>query len=136
VSALGRDAVVIQPANEYREVYSLHTKEAVLRNPRKRSQVVAYVRALIAACNQAAKNPRKAQEFLSTIHGRTPTDIAAAWNYNFVCQPTAGITDLLIEEERWLATQEARPPRTRDEIARLVDTSVFDEVRGLSPKRR
>jgi len=136
VRALGRDAVVIQPVGEYREVYSLHTKEAVLSDPRKRSQVVAYVRALITACNQIAKDPRKAQELLSAVHGRTPNEIAAAWQYNFVCKPTPAITDLLVEEERWLAAQESRAPRTRDEIARLVDTSVFGEARRLSPERR
>lgn len=36
--------------------------------------------------------------------------------------------DVLEEEERWVAKERNRAPRSRDELARLIDRSVVDEA--------
>jgi NitT/TauT family transport system substrate-binding protein len=128
IRALGDDAITFQSRDDYREIYSLHTTEANLRNPAKRAQIVSYVRQLILACQQAAADPSHVQGLLPAMNGLSKEDIAASWHYNFVCAATPNILDVLVEEENWLALQDGRSARTREQIAKLIDTSVIEEA--------
>ena len=41
--------------------------------------------------------------------------------------------DVMVDEEKWLAALQQRAPRSRDQLARLIDRSVYDEARA--PRR-
>lgn len=131
IRTIGADVITFQPADGYREVYSLYATTATLDNPTKRAQIVAYVREMILACKQGTTDPGPIQELLSKATGRTKEDIAAAWNYNLLCDTSPNILDVLVEEENWLAAQDGRTPRTRQQIAALIDSSVLHEAKSL-----
>ena len=43
--------------------------------------------------------------------------------------------DVLVLQEEWLAKRENRTPRTREQLATLIDTSVYQEALALEPRR-
>ena len=43
------------------------------------------------------------------------------------------LLDVLEDEEQWLAPQAKRAPRSRAELARLIDASVVQEALGKAP---
>ncbi|WP_162248205.1 MULTISPECIES: ABC transporter substrate-binding protein [unclassified Sphingomonas] len=131
IRTIGADVITFQPADGYREIYSLYATAATLNNPTKRAQIVAYVREMILACKQGTTNPGRIQALLSVNTGRSKEDIAAAWNYNLLCATSPNILDVMVEEEIWLAAQDGREPRTRQQIATLIDSSVLDEAKRL-----
>jgi NitT/TauT family transport system substrate-binding protein len=126
---LGDEAVLIAPPHGYGEIYSLHTTQAALDNPQKRAAIVAYVRNLLSACRAISADPSHAQELIQPLNGYSPDQIAQAWHYRFPCEVTPNLLDKFVEEEAWLAAQDGRAPRTRAQLARLIDTSIYDEAR-------
>lgn len=126
---LGDEAVLIAPPHGYGEIYSLHTTQAALDNPQKRAAIVAYVRNLLSACRAISADPSHAQELIQPLNGYSPDQIVQAWHYRFPCEVTPNLLDKFVEEEAWLAAQDGRAPRTRAQLARLIDTSIYDEAR-------
>jgi NitT/TauT family transport system substrate-binding protein len=45
------------------------------------------------------------------------------------------LLDVMAEEELWLALQDKRRPRTRADLAKLIDTSVYREAMALRSRR-
>jgi NitT/TauT family transport system substrate-binding protein len=126
---LGDEAVLIAPPQAYRELYSLHTTQAALDNPQKRAAIVAYVKNLLLACRAVSADPSHAQSLIGPLNGLTPDLMTQSWHYRFPCEVTPDLLDKFVEEEAWLAAQDGRAPRTRAQLARLIDTSVYDEAR-------
>jgi len=126
---LGDEAVLIAPPHGYSEIYSLHTTQAALDNPQKRAAIVAYVRYLLSACRAISADPSHAQKLIQPLNGYSPDQITQSWHYRFPCEITPNLLDKFVEEEAWLAAQDGRAPRTRAQLARLIDTSVYDEAR-------
>lgn len=126
---LGDEAVLIAPPAMYRELYSLHTTQAALDNPQKRAAIVAYVKNVLLACRAVSADPTHAQSLIRTLNGYTPDQITQSWHYRFPCEITPNLLDKFVEEEAWLAAQDGRAPRTRAQLARLIDTSIYDEAR-------
>jgi sulfonate transport system substrate-binding protein len=126
---LGKEAVEIAPPDMYREIYSLHTTQAALDNPEKRAAIVAYVKNVLSACRAITADPRHAQSLIQPLNGYAPDQIAQSWHYKFPCEITPNLLDKFVEEDAWLAAQEGRAPRTREQLARLIDTSIYDEAR-------
>ncbi len=126
---LGDEAVMIAPPNMYRELYSLHTTQAALDNPEKRAAIVAYVRNLLSACRAISADPSHAQSLIQPLNGYSSDQITQSWLYTFPCELTPNLLDKFVEEEAWLAAQDGRAPRTRAQLASLIDTSIYDEAR-------
>ena len=65
--------------------------------------------------------------------GYTVEEVAHSWpHHGFVASFADDMLEVLVEEEVWLAGQEKRPPRSRAELAQLIDRSVYDEARALA----
>jgi NitT/TauT family transport system substrate-binding protein len=126
---LGDEAVLIAPPQMYREIYSLHTTQAVLDNPQKRAAIVAYVKNVLQACRGISADPSHAQSLLRSLNGYSPDQITQSWHFRFPCEVTPNLLDKFVEEDAWLAAQDGRAPRTRAQLARLIDTSIYDEAR-------
>ncbi len=126
---LGQEAVEIAPPDMYRELYSLHTTQAALDNPERRAAIVAYVRNLLSACRAISADPSHAQSLIQPLNGYSPDQIAQSWHYRFPCEVTPNLLDKFVEEDAWLAAQDGRAPRTRAQLARLIDTSIYEEAR-------
>jgi NitT/TauT family transport system substrate-binding protein len=126
---LGADAVEFNEFGIYRELYNLNATAATLADPVKRRQTIGYVRALLGACQEATYNPARAQELTAKNTGYDLKLVEAAWaHHRFACTLPTDLLDVLVDEERWLAAQDKRAPRSRAQLATLIDPSILAEA--------
>jgi sulfonate transport system substrate-binding protein len=113
----------------YREIVNLHTTSAKLEDPERRRAIVGFVRSLVEAEAWFRNNPAEAQALVAAELGHDPGLVARAWEHEqFAGGLTSDLLDVLEEEEPWSAEQDNRTPRTRAELAPLVDGSVLAEA--------
>jgi NitT/TauT family transport system substrate-binding protein len=130
-AALDGDVVVLSGAGIYREVYNLNTTAAALADPARRARIVAYVRALAEASKVSADEPKKVWPLVARSSGFSEQTIASGWSHHrFGAALAKDLLDVLEDEEGWLAAQTQRTPRSRAELARLIDASVAQEALG------
>jgi NitT/TauT family transport system substrate-binding protein len=128
--ALGNDAIVFQDNRIYRELFSLYSSTEVLNDPKRRREVVAFVRALIAATDRVKTSPREVMPLVARAINLTPEKVSASWKHHaFPAALPPDMLDVITEEERWMAASAGRQPRSRDDLARFIDTSVVEEGR-------
>jgi NitT/TauT family transport system substrate-binding protein len=91
---------------------------------------------VIDATAELKRDPAKAQR-LSVEAGKfAPEDVAESWQHHrFNATPLAQTLDVLVLQEQWLAPRENRAPRTREQLAALIDTSVYQEALALEPRQ-
>lgn len=132
VQALGTDAIMFQDNKVYRELYSVYSTTDVMTDPRRRKELVAFVRATLDGSAQLQKDPKR---FFPLISERTkhPIDqIARSWEHHgFPLGVAPDLLDMITGEETWVAAQQKRVPRTRPELARYIDTSILKEAQAL-----
>jgi len=127
--ALGDDAVAFDGAGVYREIFNLNTTQAALADPEKRAHIKAFLRAVIQASRDMAKDPAPAQALVMQMSGHPADVVAAGWpHHRYLAGRVPDILDVLVEEERWLAAREDREPRDRETLSRLIDYSLLDEI--------
>lgn len=130
--ALGADAIQFEGKGVYRELFNLNTTAAHLNDPAKRARIVAFVRALMDATTAMNRDPRRAQALVAAAGGYTIEEISASWKHHaFTANFPDDMLDVMVDEDIWLAALQKRAPRTRDELAKLIDRSVYDEARAL-----
>ncbi|WP_334162648.1 ABC transporter substrate-binding protein [Phenylobacterium sp.] len=129
--ALGSDAVELPGQGVYRELFNLNTTAATLSDPAKRAQIVQFVRELIDTTDAMNRDPRRAQELVAAAGGYSLEEVAASWRHHaFTANFPDDMLDVMVDEEIWLAALQQRAPRSRDELARLIDRTVYDEARA------
>lgn len=131
--ALGTDAIVFEhDANDrevYRELFNLHTTTDVLADPAKRRAVTELVRNLIAASATLRADPTAANSLLTGPAGVSAGVLTQSMKYErFAGTLVSDLLDVLAEEEPWRASLDDRSPRSRDELAKYIDTSVLAEA--------
>jgi len=127
--ALGDDLVEFSGDGIYRELFNLNTTAGVLADPVKRREVVAFMAAIIRANRQMNRNPAEAQAMVAKSGNYTLEEIEHSWKHHgWVASFAEDMLDVLVNEELWLAVQEKRQPRTREQLARLIDRSVYEEA--------
>jgi len=130
IAALGDRGITFQPPGLYRELFDLNTTTAVLNDPVRRRSLVESVRAMIAASTKVRTEPATIWPLLSSRINVPPTTISDAWtHFRFNAWLPEDIVDVLVEEEQWVAEVQKRSPRTRAQLAGLVDDSVLREAR-------
>ncbi|WP_239987314.1 ABC transporter substrate-binding protein [Sphingosinithalassobacter portus] len=128
-AALGTDAIEFANPRVYRELYNLNTTERALNDPARRARIVAFVREVVSAARAARDDPEAIWQLVAQSSGYPVPLVAASWRHHrFPADLPEDLLDRLVEEEAWLATQSNRPPRTRDQLSRLIDTSVLEEA--------
>jgi NitT/TauT family transport system substrate-binding protein len=134
-AALGQDAIVFQDRRLYRELFNLQTSTKVLADPSKRRALVTLLRSLIAASASLRDHPRDLWPLLSSKLNYTEATIGKSWPQLRYAGSMAGdLLDVLVEEDRWVAKEKARAPRTREQLAALIDRSLLDEARRGAAK--
>jgi len=132
IRQLGDDAVVLQDRSVYREVFNLHTSATALADPAMRRSVVDFVRAVLDATEALKADPEPYWPHVSSVIGYSVEDIEASWpEMEFPAAFVPDLLDVLEEEEVWVARERDREPRSREELARLIDTSVLEEAIAL-----
>ena len=132
VRALGTDAIEFDGRGVYRELFNLNTTAANLADPIKRAKIVLFVRAVMDAAAEIRENPAAAQALVAGRGNFAPGDVADAWkHHNFQAAFPADLLDVMVAEEIWLAGRDNRPARPREELATLIDESVYREALAL-----
>jgi NitT/TauT family transport system substrate-binding protein len=131
IAALGPRGVTFQPPGLYRELFDLNTTTAVLNDPARRRALVSSVRAMIRASTQVRTQPASVWPLLSSRINVPQATISDAWtHFRFSAWLPEDIVDVLVEEEQWVAGVQKRTPRTRPQLAALVDNSVLRDARS------
>lgn len=138
VEQLGDDAILFQDRGLYREVFNLHARAQDLADPAKRRSIVAYVRAVAEASDALKEEPTRYWDHISDISGFSLHEIEQSWSeLEFPAQIIPDMLDVLEREDVWVAKELNRAPRSRDELARLIDHSVLTEaLTGHNDHRR
>jgi NitT/TauT family transport system substrate-binding protein len=133
---LGDDAIVFEGNGVYAELFNLNTTAGALADPVKRARIVRFVRAIIDANAEMKEHPDKAQQLSVEAGGFSLEDVKESWEHHaFNAKPLPQTLDVLVLQEQWLARRENRTPRTREQLATLIDTSVYQEALALEPRR-
>jgi ABC-type nitrate/sulfonate/bicarbonate transport system substrate-binding protein len=136
VVALGKDAIIFQDNKVYRELYSVYSTTDVMRDPRRRKELVEFVRATLVAAADLQKDPKRYFPLISEKTKHPQDQIARSWEHHgFPLRVAPDLLDLITEEEKWVAAQQNRSPRSRAELAGFIDTTILEEARALNAKR-
>jgi sulfonate transport system substrate-binding protein len=135
-AALGSDAIVLQDRSVYRELFNLQTSTKVLNDATKRRALVEFVKALVTASARLRDRPRESWPLIASKLNYTEAVIAQSWpQLRYQGSIAVDLLDVMTEEERWVAKERNRPPRTREQLAIFIDRSIFSEAtRGVANK--
>lgn len=129
VDRLGDDAIEFQTKGLYRELFNIHTTAEKLADPVKRKQIVAFSRKIIACSKELRENPEPVFPLMAKVSGFPIDLLKRAWpHHNFTPGMPKDMLDVLVEQEPWVAAETGRKPRTRAELATLIDDSVWKEA--------
>jgi NitT/TauT family transport system substrate-binding protein len=129
VAALGADAIVFQERRVYRELFNLNTSARVLADPAKRRAIVELLRSLVESSAKIREHPRQYWPLIASKLNYTPETVSKSWpNLRYAGSLAPDLLDVMVEEETWVAKERNRPPRSRSQLASLVDRSLRDEA--------
>lgn len=129
VNLLGDDAIEFRNLDVYREMVNVNTTQENLDDPVKRATIVGFVKSLIVAAEQVRNDPESVWPIMERDMGFDQELIEQAWfiqEYRGTLAPD--LLDVMVDEEVWLAGVQGRTPRTRQELAPLVDPSILEEA--------
>jgi NitT/TauT family transport system substrate-binding protein len=129
---LGDDLVQFSGEGVYRELFNLNSTAGKLADPDTRASIVRFIRAIIDASAALEADPTRAQALVVEAGGFDPQDVEDSWEHHaWTAGQVSDLLDVMVEQEQWLAARDERQPRPRAELARLIDTSVYQEALAL-----
>jgi NitT/TauT family transport system substrate-binding protein len=129
IAAVGSDAIVFQDRRVYRELFNLNTSAKVLADSAKRRAIVELLRSLVAASEQIRQQPQQYWPLIATKLNYAPDTVSRSWpNLRYAGGLVSDLIDVMVEEEMWVAKERNRTPRTRSQLASLIDRSLLDEA--------
>ena len=131
VEAIGKDAVIFQNNKIYREFYSVYSTTDVMNDPKRRAQLVAFVRAIKTTTDTLKKDPKPFFPLISRVTKHPADQIERGWEHHaFPFDVPSDLLDILVEEEKYVAAMQKRAPRPRAELQGYIDTSILKEALG------
>ena len=129
---LGPDLIEFHGDDVYSEKFNLNTTAENLADPARRAKIVHFVRAIIDASEELRGDPARAKALVVEAGGFSREDVDDSWKHHRY-EPgfPSDLLDVMVIEEQWLAEQNDRAPRSREELAKLIDTSVYEEALAL-----
>jgi sulfonate transport system substrate-binding protein len=128
---LGNDGIVFQNNGVYRELFSLYTSTEVLGDRKRRAELVQFVRGVLRATETVRAMPQSVMPLVARSINQPEAKVSASWKFHaFPAALPRDMLDVLTEEERWMAKSQQREPRTREQLAAFIDTSVLAEARA------
>jgi len=120
-SAVGADAITFQNGSAYIERFNLNTTTAVIADPAKRRALAALIRLLQRASEDVRKHPADARRVAAPQLSIPEHIIATTWrHFRFPANLRADLTGVLNQVEPWAAASQNRPPRSRSQLALLL----------------
>lgn len=129
VDAVGADAITFQDPKVYRELFNLNTTAKAIADPAKRQSIVIFLRSLMTAIDRMKAKPEDYWPYIAPKVGSTVDLLRKSWpelHHNQNIAPD--LLDVMVEEEVWVAKERNRTPRTRAQLATLIDGSVLQEA--------
>jgi ABC-type nitrate/sulfonate/bicarbonate transport system substrate-binding protein len=128
-AAIGTDAIEFQDRRVYRELFSLHTTAAKLADPTKRREIVGLVRAIVNASERIRERPEVVWPLVAERTGFDLALIQKVWHHEgYPGTLVPDLLDVMVEEDPFIAPERNRAPRTRAQLAMLIDASVLREA--------
>jgi len=135
VQVLGDDIVTFSGDGVYRELFNLNTTAEKLADPEKRNAIVQFIRAILDASEEIRENPERAQALVQVAGEFDAQNVVESWEHHgWLAAVPDDLLDVLVVQEQWLAERDGRVPRSRDELATLIDTSVYEEAVALGER--
>ena len=132
--AIAEDAIEFRDPAVYTEKFNLCTTQANLDNPRLRPRIVAFVRALIGAAQRLNAEPEAGLELVAQAAGLDLAIVRSARPYfTYPGTLSTDLLDIFERQEVWIAKVQARTPRTRSALSKLIDDSVLREATATAP---
>lgn len=132
---LGDDLIEFGGEGVYRELFNLNTTTEKLADPQARNRIVQFIRAILDASEEIRKDPGRAQDLVRMSGEFDPQDVVDGWEHHrWLAAVPDDLLDVLEVQEQWLAERDGRVPRSRDELATLIDTSVYEEAVALGER--
>jgi NitT/TauT family transport system substrate-binding protein len=129
IDLLGKDAVVLQDRKVYRELFNMNTSTKVLADPAKRRAIVELLRSLITASERLRSQPKQQWPYIASKLNYTPELISQSWpDLRYAGSMVKDMLEVMVEEEVWVAKERNRTPRTRAQLATLIDDSLLKEA--------
>ncbi|HSG55958.1 MAG TPA: ABC transporter substrate-binding protein, partial [Paracoccaceae bacterium] len=129
---LGGDIIEFSGHGVYRELFNLNTTSEKLADPVTRARIVHFIRAILDASQEVRTDPARAQELVRVRGEFDAQDVQDSWRHHgWTAAVPDDLLDVLVVQEQWLAQQADRQPRSREQLATLIDTSVYDEAVAL-----
>lgn len=129
---LGDDLIEFSGEGVYRELFNLNTTAEKLEDPVSRARIVHFIRAILDASEEVRRDPSRAQEMVTASGEFDPQDVRESWrHHNWLAAVPDDLLDVLVVQEQWLAERDGREPRGREELATLIDTSVYEEALAM-----
>jgi len=129
---LGDDMIEFSGHGVYRELFNLNTTAEKLADPVTRARIVQFIRAILDASEEVRTDPARAQELVRLRGEFDAQDVVESWQHHaWIAAVPDDLLDVMVVQEQWLAQQAGRQPRNREQLATLIDTSVYDEAVAL-----
>ncbi|AKH42142.1 Putative aliphatic sulfonates-binding protein precursor [Croceibacterium atlanticum] len=129
---LGDDLIEFSGEGVYRELFNLNSTAGKLENPESRERIVRFIRAILDASEEIRRDPSHARELITASGEFDPQDVEDSWvHHNWLAAVPEDMLDVLVKQEQWLAERDDREPRSREELATLIDTSAYEEALAL-----
>jgi NitT/TauT family transport system substrate-binding protein len=126
---VGADAIEFQDRSVYREIFNLYATAPTLADSGKRREIVAFVRALIRASARIREQPRDVWPLVAKSTGYDAALIEKVWHHEgYPATLVRDLLDVMVEEDAYLAPERNRTPRSRAQLAALIDESVLREA--------
>jgi sulfonate transport system substrate-binding protein len=126
---LGADAIELKTPGIATSYFNLNTTTAKLADPAKRRQMVELTRHIIRASALVKEQPRIGCEWLAKATGFERGLIDRAFRYHDYCATIMpDHLDVLVDEDKWVAREQGRAPRSREALSTLIDHSVYHEA--------
>ncbi|KAI1207747.1 periplasmic binding protein-like II [Annulohypoxylon truncatum] len=128
--ALGSDTIVFGDNQTiYREIYNLATTTEKLDDPKKREEIVQFLRALKQAENIFQTDPQKVITRAAEAVNTNATLLEAVWPvHKWDVRVPSDMLDVLVDEDKFVAPNARRDALPRESLAALIDPSVLDEA--------
>ena len=126
---LGDDGISFDRPDSYFLRLNANSTVATLEDPVKRRELVEFTRHMIASAERIRNDPQSGADFLARASGFDPGLVLRCMHtLDFVAHLEPDQLDILVEQEVWVAAEQQREPRTREQLAPLIDTSVYEEA--------
>ncbi|MET0498676.1 MAG: nuclear transport factor 2 family protein [Steroidobacteraceae bacterium] len=126
---IGADAIEFQDRSVYRELFNLNTTAEALADPERRCAIVSYVRSLVTASERINKENRQVLPLVAKSGGYDAKLLDRVWHHEgYPGTLVKDLLDVMVDEEVWVAKERDRTPRSREQLASLIDSSVLQEA--------